>query len=73
MIPSKFYLHFLKYVVGWFNRDLDKHVTEEDKEEIYGISLSASTSMIISEITTSGYSIIMRHTISVTRCKILPW
>jgi isopenicillin-N N-acyltransferase-like protein len=42
LVPSKFYLHFLKYVVGWFNRDLDKHVTEEDKEEIYGISLSAS-------------------------------
>ncbi len=42
MIPSKFYRYFLKYVVGWFNRDLDKYVTEEDKEEIYGISLSAS-------------------------------
>jgi isopenicillin-N N-acyltransferase-like protein len=42
MIPSKFYRHFLKYVIGWFNRDLDKYVSEEDKEEIYGISLSAS-------------------------------
>ncbi|HLK27182.1 MAG TPA: C45 family peptidase, partial [Puia sp.] len=42
MIPSKFYLHFLKYFVGWFNRDLDKNVTEEYKEEIYGISNSAS-------------------------------
>lgn len=42
MIPSRFYRHFLKYVVGWFNRDLDKHVTEEDKEEIYGISDAAS-------------------------------
>ncbi len=42
MIPSRFYRHFLKYVIGWFNRDLDKHVSEEDKEEIYGISLSAS-------------------------------
>ncbi len=42
LVPSDFYRHFLKYVVGWFNRDLDKHVTEEDKEEIYGISLSAS-------------------------------
>ncbi len=42
MIPSKFYLHFLKYFVGWFNRNLDKHVTEEYKEEIYGISKSAS-------------------------------
>jgi isopenicillin-N N-acyltransferase-like protein len=29
-------------VIGWFNRDLDKYVTEEDKDEIYGISLSAS-------------------------------
>jgi isopenicillin-N N-acyltransferase-like protein len=42
MIPSKFYLHFLKYFVGWFNRDLDKNITEEYKEEIFGISQSAS-------------------------------
>ena len=42
MIPSKFYLHFLKYFVGWFNRNLDKNVSEEYKEEIYGVSESAS-------------------------------
>ena len=42
MIPSKFYLHFLKYFIGWFNRNLDENVTEEYKEEIYGISESAS-------------------------------
>jgi isopenicillin-N N-acyltransferase like protein len=42
LVPSNFYRHFLKYAIGWFNRDLDNHVTEEDKEEIYGISLSAS-------------------------------
>ncbi len=42
MIPSKFYLRFLKYFVGWFNRHLSKNVTEEYKEEIYGISQSAS-------------------------------
>jgi isopenicillin-N N-acyltransferase-like protein len=42
MIPSNFYLSFLKYFVAWFNRDLSKNVIEEYKEEIYGISKSAS-------------------------------
>ena len=42
MIPSNFYRHFLKYFIGWFNRNLDKNVTEEYKEEIYGVSESAS-------------------------------
>lgn len=42
MIPSDFYLHFLKYFVGWFNRNLSDNITEEDKEEIYGVSQSAS-------------------------------
>ncbi|HTE27118.1 C45 family autoproteolytic acyltransferase/hydolase [Flavitalea sp.] len=42
MIPSNFYQHFLKYVIGWFNRKLDKNVSEEYKDEIYGVSASAS-------------------------------
>ncbi|WP_245957486.1 C45 family autoproteolytic acyltransferase/hydolase [Chitinophaga flava] len=42
MIPSTFYLHFLKYFIGWFNRDLSNHVAEEFKEEIYGESFSAA-------------------------------
>ncbi|MCX6266687.1 MAG: C45 family autoproteolytic acyltransferase/hydrolase, partial [Bacteroidetes bacterium] len=42
MIPSDFYLRFLKYFIYWFNRNLDHHLTDEYKLEIYGISLSAS-------------------------------
>jgi len=42
MVPSSFYRQFLKYFIGWFNRNLDKNVSEEYKEEIYGISESAS-------------------------------
>ncbi len=42
MIPSSFYQHFLKYFIGWFNRKLPDNITEEYKEEIYGVSLSAS-------------------------------
>ena len=38
MVPSTFYRHFLKYVIGWFNRHLADNVTEEYKEEIYGVS-----------------------------------
>ncbi|MBP6417344.1 MAG: peptidase C45, partial [Chitinophagaceae bacterium] len=42
MIPSKFKRSFLKYLIGWFNRNLDNNVTEEYREEIYGVSESAS-------------------------------
>nr|HPI54600.1 peptidase C45 [Chitinophagaceae bacterium] len=42
MIPSKKYLKFLKYVVGFMNRDLPEHVIPEYQHEIYGVSLSAS-------------------------------
>jgi len=42
LIPSSFYRNFLKYFIGWFNRDLEKNLTEEQKLEIYGVSNSAS-------------------------------
>ncbi|HEX2683584.1 MAG TPA: C45 family peptidase, partial [Ferruginibacter sp.] len=42
MVPSKFKRGFLKYLIGFFNRNLDDNVTEEYKEEIYGVSESAS-------------------------------
>lgn len=42
MIPSAFYRQFLKYFIGWFNRKLPGQVSEEYKDEIYGISGSAS-------------------------------
>jgi isopenicillin-N N-acyltransferase-like protein len=42
MIPSKSYLKFLKYIIGFINKDLPEHVTDEYKQEIFGISASAS-------------------------------
>jgi len=44
MIPSAAYLKFLKYIVGFMNRDLPEHVREEYREEIYGESFSAADS-----------------------------
>lgn len=41
-IPSKFYQHFLKYFIGWFNKDIYKQIPEPLLLEIYGESLSFS-------------------------------
>ena len=37
-VPSDTYLNFLKYVVGWVNRDLDEYVPHDQLLEIYGSS-----------------------------------
>ena len=42
LIPSKYYLYFLKYFIAWFNRDIDKYINKEYKLEILGVSFSAS-------------------------------
>ncbi|MDR2816583.1 MAG: C45 family peptidase, partial [Proteiniphilum sp.] len=42
MIPSEKYLKFLRYFLVIFNRNLGKYVPEENREEIYGISLSCT-------------------------------
>jgi hypothetical protein len=42
MIPSRAMLNYLKFFIGFFNRNIDQYVIEEYKEEIYGESLFAS-------------------------------
>ena len=42
LVPDLNYLKFLKYFVGYFNRHLPDHISEEYKEEILGISKYAS-------------------------------
>jgi isopenicillin-N N-acyltransferase like protein len=42
MVPSEYYIKFLKYFVRFFNRHISENVAEENKEEIYGISFSAA-------------------------------
>lgn len=42
MVPSKTYLNFLKYIVAFFNRNIDKYIPLENLQEIYGISQYSS-------------------------------
>lgn len=42
LIPSRLYQFFLKQIVVWLNKDLDENISDEYKEEIYGVSQFAS-------------------------------
>jgi len=42
LIPSEFYLKFLRIFIAVFNRNLAADIPDEWKEEIYGISLSCT-------------------------------
>ncbi len=42
MVSSGTYRQFLRYFIAWFNRNLDENITDEYKQEINGISKSAS-------------------------------
>ncbi|MDO5665324.1 MAG: C45 family peptidase, partial [Bacteroidia bacterium] len=42
IIPSEKYLKFLRYFLVIFNRNLGEYIPQENREEIYGISLSCT-------------------------------
>jgi len=44
MVPSPGYLKFLKYMVGFINRNLSENVPDEYQREIYGVSRAAADS-----------------------------
>lgn len=44
LVPSAFQRWFLKYFIYLFNRKMDRFLMDEFRQEIYGISLSASDS-----------------------------
>lgn len=43
LVPSEFYRNFLRVFIGYFNRNINRHIPGEYLREIYGISLSASS------------------------------
>lgn len=41
-VPSESYLRFLRWILEIFNRDMASYISDEFREEIYGISLSCT-------------------------------
>ncbi|MBU0763322.1 MAG: glycosyltransferase, partial [Bacteroidetes bacterium] len=41
-VPVRGYLKLLRFFIGWFDRNIEKHITEEYRREIFGISMFAS-------------------------------
>lgn len=39
-VPGAFYQHFLRFFIGFFNKELPNHIPLENQREIYGISQS---------------------------------
>jgi len=44
LVPGRIYIRFLKQLIVWMNRNMDRHVPLEYQQEIFGVALQASDS-----------------------------
>ncbi|MEJ0082801.1 MAG: hypothetical protein WDM78_18030 [Puia sp.] len=73
MVPSKFYRHFLKYVIGCLTATWINMFRKKTRMRFMAFPCQLQTSMLISATTISVFSTITQRMILVMLCKTLRW